>query len=795
MLGHQPAFIKDRKLQRVNMSRKRLLCFSLYLVPVIVVVSLLTLLIPTPVVKADSVVIFPDPNLEAAIRGAIDKPSGDICESDLIGLTDLWASSRGISNLTGLEHCTDLTMLYLDWNEISDISPLSGLAGLDQLSLMGNQMSDISPLTSLTSLTGLNLNWNQISDLSPLSGLTSLTWLYLGENQVSDISPLSDLTSLERLYLWENLISDISPLSGITNLNELFLSGNQISDISPLASLTSLTDLSLGDNQISDISPLTSLTSLEWLDFWWNQISDISPLTSLTSLRWLDLGNNQISDISHMAGLTSLTSLYLDDNDISDLTPLSGLTSLTDLLLGVNQISDISSLGGLTNLTELHLGDNQISDIEPLVSNTGLASGDTVDLRGNPLSTISLSTYIPALQARSVTVYWDVPNQSPIPPGNESPAPGATGVSLTPKLQSSAFSDPDDADTHAASQWQIRTESGDYENAVYDSSRNTDNLTTINVPSGDLNYNTTYYWRVMHQDNHGAWSAWSVETSFTTTNPPNQPPHQPRNASPTDGATEVILTPTLYSSDFSDPEVGDAHAASQWQITATQGAYDNPIFDSGTDASNLTTISVSSGTLNYNTTYYWRVRHQDNHGAWSNWSMQTSFTTTTEPTIDTTPPTTPVVTDSGVVTSSTSQLHATWTSSDPESGIAEYQYAIGTAAGETDVIGWTSVGTDTQVTKTGLNLTPGTTYYFSVKAKNGAGLWSDVGVSDGIRVETGGQDDLNVENDINGEVGGCCAPGDVDASAGDLAIVWGMLGLCCGTGLLVAKRLGGRRKE
>jgi parallel beta-helix repeat protein len=100
--------------------------------------------------------------------------------------------------------------------------------------------------------------------------------------------------------------------------------------------------------------------------------------------------------------------------------------------------------------------------------------------------------------------------------------------------------------------------------------------------------------------------------------------------------------------------------------------------------------------------------------------------------IDTTPPTPPVVTDDGKYTSSAGMLHATWSSLDPESGIAEYQYAIGTSPGDTNVVGWTSIGTGTEVIRTGLDLIIGSTYYFSVKAKNGQGLWSAVGTSDGI---------------------------------------------------------------
>jgi len=55
-------------------------------------------------------------------------------------------------------------------------------------------------------------------------------------------------------------------------------------------------------------------------------------------------------------------------------------------------------------LTELHLQGNQISDIQPLVANSGLSEGDTVALKGNPLSSTSLDVYIPQLEQRGVIV-------------------------------------------------------------------------------------------------------------------------------------------------------------------------------------------------------------------------------------------------------------------------------------------------------------------------------------------------------------------------------------------------------
>jgi Leucine-rich repeat (LRR) protein len=366
---------------------------------------------PGPVqADGDPVVIFPDPNLETAIREAIDKPIGDIYQSELEELTEFSAEHGDIVNITGLEHCTNLRSLDLSLNHvISDISPLAGLTSLIELNLWHNQISDISPLASLTKLTALDLSGNEIGDISLLASFTKLTALGLSDNEIGDISPLASLTSLISLSLGSNEISDISPLANLTSLTELDLGDNPISDISPLASLTSLTELNLGGYPIGDISPLANLTNLTVLHLWEILISDISPLAGLTSLTEMDLFYNQISDISPLAGLTSLTRLDLAYNQISDISPLLNLTSLTHLSLYDNQISDISALANLTSLIELHLDLNNISDIKPLVDNLGLGEGDWVVLRFNPLSDASMNTYIPQLEARGVSIdYRDV---------------------------------------------------------------------------------------------------------------------------------------------------------------------------------------------------------------------------------------------------------------------------------------------------------------------------------------------------------------------------------------------------
>lgn len=109
--------------------------------------------------------------------------------------------------------------------------------------------------------------------------------------------------------------------------------------------------------------------------------------------------------------------------------------------------------------------------------------------------------------------------------------------------------------------------------------------------------------------------------------------------------------------------------------------------------------------------------------------------TTEEP--DTTPPTTPVVTAPFVALESGNELSASWISEDPESGIAQYFYAIGvtpTDPGSGYLLDWTSAGTDSGRTLNALALSSGTIYYWYVKAVNGQGLESAVGVSAGTVV-------------------------------------------------------------
>ena len=94
---------------------------------------------------------------------------------------------------------------------------------------------------------------------------------------------------------------------------------------------------------------------------------------------------------------------------------------------------------------------------------------------------------------------------------------------------------------------------------------------------------------------------------------------------------------------------------------------------------------------------------------------------------DQTPPPSPTVIAGGVE-GDASTVEATWSASDPDSSITGYRYAIGSAAGATDIVNWTSTSNNS-ITISGLGLVEGRQYWLAVQARNVGGLWSSSGYS------------------------------------------------------------------
>jgi len=145
-------------------------------------------------------------------------------------------------------------------------------------------------------------------------------------------------------------------------------------------------------------------------------------------------------------------------------------------------------------------------------------------------------------------------------------------------------------------------------------------------------------------------------------------------------------------------------------------------------------VSVS-GTYTVGNTYYFTVKATNGQGLVGPVANSDGVTITA----DTSGPTAPSYVYDGTgadidTSTTTTSLRANWTAAaDAESGIAYYQYAVGTSSGGTNTVAWASNGLASTKTITG-TYTVGSTYYFSVRAVNGAGLTGTYTVSDGLTI-------------------------------------------------------------
>ena len=101
--------------------------------------------------------------IEAAIRKAVRKPTGELTKADLEKVTGLSLYNNQLTDFTGLEKLTQLTSLDLNYNQLTDVKRLENLTKLRGLSLDNNQLTNVKGLEKLTKLMFLNLRYNTLT--------------------------------------------------------------------------------------------------------------------------------------------------------------------------------------------------------------------------------------------------------------------------------------------------------------------------------------------------------------------------------------------------------------------------------------------------------------------------------------------------------------------------------------------------------------------------------------------------------------------------------------------------------
>ena len=76
--------------------------------------------------------------IEAAIRIAAKKPTGELTKEDFEKVTNLWLENKKLTSVKGLEKLTQLKVLHLYNNKLTDVTGLEKLTQLKGLMLKAN---------------------------------------------------------------------------------------------------------------------------------------------------------------------------------------------------------------------------------------------------------------------------------------------------------------------------------------------------------------------------------------------------------------------------------------------------------------------------------------------------------------------------------------------------------------------------------------------------------------------------------------------------------------------------------
>ena len=272
---------------------------------------------------------FPDANFRTVVKKFDTNKDGSLSDTEIAAVEVINCSSKGITNLKGIEYFTALRLLSCYRNQLTTLDVDKNTA-LEELYCYSNQLTKLD-VSKNTSLKILNCIYNQLTTLD-VNKNTALNKLWCGDNPLTTLD-VSKNTALIDLYCSCNQLTKLD-VSKNTALTDLFCGGNQLTALD-VSKNTTLTKLDCGPNQLTalDVSKNTALTKL---DCGRNQLTelDVSKNTSLTEL---DCDENQLTSLD-------LSNTNMDDLDCYD--------NIYQIIVGNDRTFDLSTLPGNFNVAK-----------------------------------------------------------------------------------------------------------------------------------------------------------------------------------------------------------------------------------------------------------------------------------------------------------------------------------------------------------------------------------------------------------------------------------------------------------
>ena len=334
----------------------------------------------TAIKKDDATTIYynnggvniPDAALKAyLVNNYDDDGDGEISIAESDNITMVNCSGKGVSDLTGLEACTNLVTLNCANNNITTIE-LPHLAQLTTLTCYGNPIERINldNCVALGSFCIINSSTNAISGNSiSISGYNNTDNLYFTIRNTPFTSfTFNNSSSIESLEYYgdftdvnSNNNTALTSIVFFAPVENVTLTGNTVLESIDVSALQQLKSLNV-DNcnlQSLDVTKNLALTSLVCSN---NALATIN-VTQNILLGHLNVSDNQLSVIN-VRNNTALTYLNISNNVAINTVNVKNNTALTDLYAEGLSIVDIN-LSCNNAMTNANLRNN--SQLETLI--------------------------------------------------------------------------------------------------------------------------------------------------------------------------------------------------------------------------------------------------------------------------------------------------------------------------------------------------------------------------------------------------------------------------------------------
>ena len=251
---------------------------------------------------------FPDANFRTVVKKFDTNKDGSLSDTEIAAVEVINCSSKGITNLKGIEYFTALRLLSCYRNQLTTLDVDKNTV-LEELYCYSNQLTKLD-VSKNTSLKILNCIYNQLTTLD-VNKNTALNKLWCGDNPLTTLD-VSKNTALIDLYCSCNQLTKLD-VSKNTAMTDLDCSGNQLTALD-VSKNTALTKLDCGRNQLTEL--------------------DVSKNTSLTEL---DCDENQLTSLD-------LSNTNMDDLDCYD--------NIYQIIVGNDRTFDLSTLPGNFNVAK-----------------------------------------------------------------------------------------------------------------------------------------------------------------------------------------------------------------------------------------------------------------------------------------------------------------------------------------------------------------------------------------------------------------------------------------------------------